>query len=137
MFTSPAPRSPSLAAAGVLGASAVALGAWGAHAGAHLFDATQRQAWQLAVTYQALHAVALIGLAAVRVMRPHLLLRLAGVAWTLGTLAFSGSLYVLALGGPRALGPVTPVGGVLLLVGWLAVAVAGVLPGRRREPKLR
>ena len=50
--------------------------------------------------------------------------------WTTGTLLFSGSLYVLALGGPRWLGPVTPLGGVALLAGWLLLALAARRGGR-------
>ncbi len=49
-------------------------------------------------------------------------LRVAGWAFGLGILLFSGSLYGLALGGPRLLGPVTPLGGVSFIVGWIALA---------------
>ena len=52
--------------------------------------------------------------------------------WTAGTVLFSGSLYLLALGGPRWLGPVTPLGGLALLAGWLLLALAA-LRGRRTE----
>jgi uncharacterized membrane protein YgdD (TMEM256/DUF423 family) len=50
--------------------------------------------------------------------------------WLTGTVVFSGSLYWIALAGPRWLGPVTPLGGIILMVGWLLLLVAGF---RRRE----
>ncbi|HTU01958.1 MAG TPA: DUF423 domain-containing protein, partial [Candidatus Sulfotelmatobacter sp.] len=46
--------------------------------------------------------------------------------WIAGTALFSGSLYALALGGPRWLGPVTPVGGAALIAGWVLAAAAAV-----------
>ena len=46
-------------------------------------------------------------------------------AWVIGVVLFSGSLYGIALGGPRWLGPVTPLGGIALMLGWLLVAIAG------------
>ena len=52
------------------------------------------------------------------------LLNGAAKCWTIGTVLFSGSLYWLALGGPRWLGPVTPLGGVALMLGWLLVLIA-------------
>jgi uncharacterized membrane protein YgdD (TMEM256/DUF423 family) len=55
---------------------------------------------------------------------------LAGWAFLIGVLLFSGSLYVLALGGPRVLGPVTPLGGVAFILGWLAVIVAAFQAAR-------
>ena len=47
-------------------------------------------------------------------------------AWIVGVVLFAGSLYALALGGPRWLGPITPLGGVCLLLGWLSVVIAGL-----------
>ena len=49
--------------------------------------------------------------------------------FVVGTVLFSGSLYLLALGGPRWLGPITPVGGLAFIVGWVALAVAAVRAG--------
>jgi uncharacterized membrane protein YgdD (TMEM256/DUF423 family) len=57
------------------------------------------------------------------------LLRIAGWCFGLGVLLFSGSLYWLALSGPDFLGPVTPLGGVAFIAGWLALAVSA-LPRR-------
>lgn len=101
-------------AAGLLGFTGVALGAFGAHAlkdtlATHGTTAT----WQTAVLYHLLHAVALAaGPTAPWVAR----------CWIAGVLLFSGSLYWLALGGPKFLGPVTPLGGLALLFGWALLA---------------
>jgi uncharacterized membrane protein YgdD (TMEM256/DUF423 family) len=46
--------------------------------------------------------------------------------WAAGTVVFSGSLYALALGGPRWLGPVTPLGGTALIAGWVLAAAAAL-----------
>ncbi len=54
---------------------------------------------------------------------------MAGWSFAAGVLLFSGSLYVLALGGPRWLGPVTPLGGLAFIAGWLALLWAGVRSG--------
>ncbi len=114
---------------GLLGAAGVILGALGAHG---LQDQLlQRQTvgiWQTAVLYHLVHTVALLALASQIDVDGGCRSRVlpgAAVCWTGGILLFSGSLYGLALGAPRALGPVTPVGGVLLLAGWALVATAG------------
>ena len=119
----------ALALAGILGATGVAMGAFGAHAlRATLEAAGTRSAWETGVSFQLVHAVALLGFAG--------WLRAPAAAaggcaawavrlWAAGTVVFSGSLYALALGGPRWLGPVTPLGGTALIAGWvLAVAAA-------------
>ncbi|WP_404424730.1 DUF423 domain-containing protein [Nibricoccus sp. IMCC34717] len=104
-----------------LGLTGVALGAFGAHALRDRLAALGTAAtWETATRYHLVHAVALLALAALVERIP------AGTAigrlWTLGTLLFSGSLYALALGGPRWLGPVTPLGGICLLAGWALLA---------------
>jgi uncharacterized membrane protein YgdD (TMEM256/DUF423 family) len=123
-----------LLAAGILGLTGVALGAMGAHAlKATLAERGMAVAWETGARYHLFHAVALLGVAAC--LRPGAtvgggnarragLLRWAAVSWCAGVVLFSGSLYWLALGGPRWLGPVTPLGGVALMIGWLAVAIA-------------
>jgi uncharacterized membrane protein YgdD (TMEM256/DUF423 family) len=120
----------AVAWAGVLGASGVALGAFGAHLlKASLEAAGTREVWETAVRFQLLHAVALLGFAG-WTQSPD---RPAGAStawtvrlWVAGTLLFSGSLYGLALGGPHWLGPVTPLGGLSLIAGWVAATVAAL-----------
>lgn len=113
------------AAYGLVG---VMFGAFGAHALRERLSEPLLRAWQTGVEYQFYHAFALLGVG--------LLMQLgitsttwsnaAGWAFALGVLLFSGSLYMLALGGPRIFGPVTPLGGLILIIGWgcLLVAVA-------------
>lgn len=122
-----------LTAAGISGFLAVALGAFGAHGlQARLADAADAAKrlgwWQTGAHYHLMHALAL-GLVALVVARAPVA-RFAGIAFVLGSLLFSGSLYVMALGGPRWLGAVTPFGGLSLLAGWALLAWCGVALGR-------
>lgn len=114
----------------VLGGLSVVLGAFAAHA---LRDAWSpaRLAWmETGVRWQAVHALALLGTGlSARVFGPGRALRVATVAFAAGTVLFSGSLYALAATEVRALGAVTPIGGVALVVGWGAL-VASVRAGR-------
>ena len=102
-----------------LGFLTVALGAFAAHGLEGRLDAEQTEWWGTAVQYQGLHALALcvVGIAA----RGS---RAAGWCFALGCLFFCGTLYAMALGGPRWLGAVTPVGGLLFLAGWLSLGLA-------------
>lgn len=96
----------------------VGLGAFGAHGLRKVLGATELAWWNTAVQYQMWHAVGLVGLGAGKLPR-------AGLAVFLlvaGTLVFSGSLYAMALSGWRTLGMVTPVGGALMIGGWLLLA---------------
>ena len=120
-----------LLAAGIVGLTGVAIGAFGAHAWkSTLVERGMLQAWETGSRYHLLHAVALLGIAAcVRVAtgpRSARLLVFAAQLWVVGIVLFSGSVYWLAMGGPRWLGPVTPVGGVALMAGWLLVAIAAI-----------
>ena len=122
-----------LTVSGISGFLAVALGAFGAHGLqarlAAAADAAKRIGWwQTAAHYHLLHALAL-GLVAVLVARAPQA-RFAGFAFVVGMLLFSGSLYLMALGGPRWLGAVTPLGGLGFLVGWAVLAWCGVLINR-------
>lgn len=112
-----------LAVASIVGASGVALGAFGAHAlKARLLASDTLSTWETAVQYHLLHAVAILALVACgRTFSPALQssLHLSGWFFLLGVVLFSGSLYGLALGGPRWLGPITPLGGLAFIVGWL------------------
>ena len=81
------------------------------------------EVWDTAVHYHLIHALALCVAGLVSRDGPRSSIRLAGWAFGLGMVLFSGSLYLLALDGPRFLGPVTPLGGVCFIVGWIALAV--------------
>jgi uncharacterized membrane protein YgdD (TMEM256/DUF423 family) len=104
----------------------VALGAFGAHALKARLSADAQALWQTAVQYHIWHA---LGVLAVGLAAPYmagLWLRAAGWLLLLGIVLFSGSLYALALGAPRAAGMVTPFGGLAFILGWLAFAIAAL-----------
>jgi uncharacterized membrane protein YgdD (TMEM256/DUF423 family) len=118
-----------LTASGISGFLAVALGAFGAHGLqarlADAADAAKRLSWwQTAAHYHLMHALALAVVAFVIAHAPQA--RYAGVGFVVGTVLFSGSLYVMALGGPRWLGAVTPLGGAAFLVGWGVLVCCGL-----------
>ena len=85
--------------------------------------------WQTAVQYHAWHALALILIGLVGFHVEGSWIRAAGWLLFAGVVLFSGSLYALALGAPRGVGAVTPVGGVMFILGWIALAI-GVICAR-------
>lgn len=106
--------------AGIAGATGVALGAFGAHGlKGRVTDPHLLEVWETAARYHLLHAVAL-AVVAVHPARP----AWSGWLFSAGILIFSGSLYTMTLTGQRWLGAVTPVGGLLLIAGWVALALA-------------
>ncbi len=125
----------ALIAAGILGLSGVALGAFGAHAlAATLAERGMTHAFETGSRYHLFHALAVLAAAAwLRSATDTAAGRMVWAArcWTVGVILFSGSLYWLALGGPRWLGPVTPLGGLALMIGWLLVVMAAF--GKRDE----
>lgn len=106
----------------VLGGTAVAIGAFAAHGLEGRLEPDLLAVVETAARYQMYHAIALITAALAEQRWPRA--RLAFVWWlfVVGTVVFSGSLYLLALTGVRALGAVTPIGGVLLIGGWATFA---------------
>jgi uncharacterized membrane protein YgdD (TMEM256/DUF423 family) len=105
-------------------ALSVAAGAFGAHALKARLAPELLAVFDTATRYQALHALALLAVAWACTRWPGRAVVVAGWCFVLGTLLFSGSLYALALSGIRALGAITPFGGVLFIAGWLALALA-------------
>jgi uncharacterized membrane protein YgdD (TMEM256/DUF423 family) len=106
----------------ILGFLGVAAGAFGAHGLEGQLDTKQAEWFEKAARYQMYHALALV---AVGLMpRPCRTTGLAGWLFLLGVLIFSGTLYTMALGGPRWLGAVTPIGGTSLLVAWGLLGLA-------------
>ena len=104
-----------------LAALAVILGAFGAHALKERLEASELELWHTAVRFQMWHALALILLGAVQRGRESV--GAAGWCFLAGAVLFSGSLYGLCLDGPgQVLGPITPLGGVLLIAGWVLFA---------------
>jgi len=97
---------------------AVAAGAFGAHG---LADPRAQELMRTGATYELAHALA-AGLAAVLASLGARRARLAAALFLVGSGLFSGSLYALALGAPRLVGAVTPVGGLAFLAGWAVLA---------------
>lgn len=112
--------------ASLFGGSAVMLGAFAAHALKSRLDVNQLAAFQTGVQYQMIHALVLL-LIAVLLERQHsALLGYAGIAYILGIVLFSGSLYLLTLTGMRWPGPITPLGGLAFIAGWIMLAIAAL-----------
>ena len=115
----------ALTLAALLLFAAVALGAFGAHALKGRLAPEMQAIWQTAVQYHAWHALGLAGIGLYTMHRPDApAIDVAAWLFIAGIALFSGSLYALALTGVRALGAVTPFGGVAFLAGWLALAWA-------------
>lgn len=115
----------ALIAAAFAGASAVALGAFGAHALRNVLDDRALSIWRTAVDYQFWHALALLGTTLLaRDMPSPRALSVATWAFGIGIVLFCASLYALALGAPHWIGAITPLGGILFIVGWVAFGIA-------------
>jgi uncharacterized membrane protein YgdD (TMEM256/DUF423 family) len=125
------PPSHFLRWGAVLGFLGVAAGTFGAHGLERVtVEAKALGWWSTGVLYHLVHALALlaVGLAATAAGagdRPSRALTVAAWSFTAGVLVFSGSLYAMALGAPRWLGAITPLGGVAFLTGWVSLARAG------------
>ncbi|HTF22084.1 MAG TPA: DUF423 domain-containing protein [Chryseolinea sp.] len=118
----------------ILGGTGVMIGAFGAHALKSILEASGRlDTFETAVKYQFYHALALL---AVGLMIQHFgarALHYAALLFVLGVIFFSGSLYVLCLTGIGVLGAVTPLGGLLLIAGWITLAVGATKKGKAPE----
>jgi len=123
----PASAKLFLALGAALGACGVVLGAFGAHALKARLATNQLALWDTATQYLFWHALGVlaVGLAYIP-LTESVWLRAAGTLLVAGIVLFSGSLYLLALGAPRSLGAVTPLGGVAFILGWAALAVAAL-----------
>ena len=116
----------------LLGCGSVALGAFGAHALEDLLaERGSAKTWDTAVHYLQWHTLGMLVLALGMQTKalPESAMRVVWI-WLGGILFFSGSLFGLATGGPRWLGPVTPIGGILFMTGWLFLAGFALRKGR-------
>jgi uncharacterized membrane protein YgdD (TMEM256/DUF423 family) len=111
-------------AGAILAAVAVAAGAFGAHALAARLTPERLATWETAARYHMYHALALVVLGAVAHRWPAPLLAAVGWLFVVGIVVFGGTVYALALGAPRWLGAVTPLGGLAFIIGWLLFAFA-------------
>jgi len=105
--------------------TAVLLGALGAHAlEPKLLERGMVDAWKTASLYHIAHGLALFALGIWNSSRNlPVFASWAFWCWSAGIFCFSGSIYALALGGPSILGPVTPLGGLLFLIGWISLFI--------------
>jgi len=115
-----------LVAAGINGFMSIAMGALGAHllqgrVSAHGIDLVDT-----AARYQMYHALALIGIVWLTTVKPGIVAQLAGFAFLLGTVLFSGSLYALGITGIGGFAILAPFGGVAFMLGWLALVLAAI-----------
>lgn len=107
--------------AAISGLIAVGLGAFGAHGLESIASPEELEWWRTGVLYQFLHVPALLALALVD---PGAARTWAVRLFLSGTIVFSGTLYAMTLGGPRWLGAITPLGGLALMGGWIALWLA-------------
>lgn len=106
------------------GAIGVAAGAFGAHALRDRLEPRLLEVFETGARYQMYHALALLAVGLVASRWPSGIINSAGWLFVAGTLLFTGSLYAMAFTGVRALGAITPIGGVCLIAGWVCLAIA-------------
>lgn len=115
-----------LAIAAIFGGLSVASGAFASHALRAKLSERALEIFETAVRYQMYHALALLLVALLinqaQFSQPSLLV--AGWAFIIGIVIFSGSLYALSLTDIKVLGAITPLGGVAFIIGWVALAIA-------------
>jgi uncharacterized membrane protein YgdD (TMEM256/DUF423 family) len=115
-------RRAALLVASLTGFLAIGLGAFGAHALKLQLDANHaRDLWNTAVLYHLVHAPVLLWLA-----RGTAIATAPYLCFAIGILLFSGSLYALALTGIGILVAITPLGGLLLMAGWILIGLGGL-----------
>lgn len=123
---------------GLFGGLGVILGAFGAHTLKARLTPEFLEIFETGVRYQIYHALALLFVALVAEKRSaNRLLTAGGWLFVVGTLLFSGSLYVLALGGVRWFGTITPVGGTAFIIGWFCLAMAAFWGHGRGKARIR
>jgi uncharacterized membrane protein YgdD (TMEM256/DUF423 family) len=101
---------------------AVILGAFGAHWLRGRLTADMLAVFEVGVRYQMYHALALLAVAWAYARWPGTAMAVAGWLFVVGAVVFSGTLYLLAFTGQKWLGAITPLGGVALILGWIALA---------------
>lgn len=112
--------------AALYGAVAVALGAFAAHGLKSRLSEQLLTVFQTGVTYQFYHTLALLLGGLWLRFAPSPWVAAAGIFWALGVVLFSGSLYALALTSIKWFGPITPLGGLLFILGWICLLVGAV-----------
>ncbi len=113
-----------IAAGAVSALIAVSAGAFGAHALRGRLEPRMLDTFEVGARYQMYHALAMVAVGLMGAAAAP-----AGWCFLVGTVLFSGSLYGLSITGAKVFGPITPVGGLLFIVGWALLARAALLRG--------
>ena len=117
--------------ASIFGALAVILGAFGAHSLKKILSPEQMDIWHIAVQYHFYHTFALLFLSTFARFK-NKIINFSAYCFSIGIFLFSGSLYLMALknilvvGSANVLGPITPIGGLFFILGWLSLFLAAV-----------
>ena len=101
------------------GCLVVIMGAFGAHALNELLDDYGKSIYNKAVLYHMFHSIAILILGLINKIQPEIPLSMSGWSFVIGIILFSGSLYMLAITGIKLLGIITPIGGILFIIGWV------------------
>ncbi len=103
----------------ISGCLVVILGAFGTHGLRNILDDYGKSIYNKAVLYQMFHTMAILFLGLISKIQPEIQFSLSGWAFLFGIIIFSGSLYILAVTGIKSLGMITPIGGLLFIIGWV------------------
>ncbi len=107
----------------LLGCATIIIGAFGAHGLKNILDEYSKSIFEKAILYQMFHTIAILLLGIIEKIVPNTNLYIPGLLFLLGIIIFSGSLYVLAITSIKWMGAITPIGGLLFIVGWIIVFI--------------
>ena len=107
----------------ISGGLVVIMGAFGAHALNEILDDYGKSIYNKAVLYHMFHSIAILILGLINKIQPEIQLSMAGWSFVFGIILFSGSLYILAITGIKSLGMITPIGGILFIIGWVLLVL--------------
>ena len=107
----------------ISGCLVVIMGAFGAHTLNEILDDYGKSIYNKAVLYHMFHSIAILILGLINKIQPEIQLYIAGWSFVFGIILFSGSLYILAITGIKSLGIITPIGGVLFIIGWVFLII--------------
>ncbi len=115
-----------IAVAAVFGLLSVVAGAAGTHALRDILDTDALRTFETAARFQMYHALSLLATGLLSMRWHTRMIALAAALFVLGTLLFSGSLYILALSGIGVFGAIAPIGGISLMAGWASLVFAAL-----------
>ena len=111
-----------IAVGAISGCIVVLLGAFGAHGLKDILDTYGKSIFEKAVLYQMFHTLSILIIGLLEKVMPEVQLQMVGWTFLIGMIIFCGSLYLLAITGMKSLGMITPIGGVLFIIGWVMLA---------------